>query len=110
MHHWKHQNPLNINCNERAKEWEKREWKRQKQNSVNLIDKYCDKQQKKESWKFLLSEKFKKIAKIFALQSTPAAMMGASVPWPGTTMMDRVTLDDIPHKGNIFSIPKENNK
>lgn len=29
-------------------------------------------------------------------------MMGASVtPWPGTTMMDRVSLDDIPHKGNI---------
>lgn len=30
-------------------------------------------------------------------------MMGASVtPWPGTTMMDRVSLDDIPHKGKIL--------
>ncbi|XP_031632545.1 paired box protein Pax-6 isoform X1 [Contarinia nasturtii] len=29
-------------------------------------------------------------------------MMGASVtPWPGTTMMDRVTLDDIPHKARV---------
>lgn len=38
---------------------------------------------------------------MFALQSTPAAMMGASVaPWPSSTMMDRVSLDDLPHKGN----------
>lgn len=30
-------------------------------------------------------------------------MMGASVtPWPGSTMMDRVTLDDIPHKGKFL--------
>lgn len=36
--------------------------------------------------------------KIFALQTAPA--MGAAVtPWHGS-IMDRVSLDDMPHKGN----------
>lgn len=52
-------------------------------------------------YNFFLLKCLNIIANIFALQSTPSAMMGASVtPWPSTTMMDRVSLDDIPHKGN----------
>lgn len=36
--------------------------------------------------------------KIFALQNTSA--MGAAVtPWSSTMMMDRISLDDMPHKG-----------
>lgn len=40
---------------------------------------------------------------MFALQNSSA--MGASTPWSSTMMMDRISLDDMPHKGrgNILS-------
>lgn len=44
------------------------------------------------------------VVKMFALQNSSA--MGAAVtPWSSTMMMDRISLDDMPHKGrgNILS-------
>jgi hypothetical protein len=40
---------------------------------------------------------------MFALQNSSA--MGAAAPWSSTMMMDRISLDDMPHKGrgNILS-------
>lgn len=39
----------------------------------------------------------KKDLNIFALQNSSA--MGAAAPWSSTMMMDRISLDDMPHKG-----------
>lgn len=41
-----------------------------------------------------------KFFKIFALQAKPPTMGAAVTPWPGT-MMDRMSLDDMPHKGEF---------
>ena len=40
---------------------------------------------------------YKKDLNIFALQNSSA--MGAAAPWSSTMMMDRISLDDMPHKG-----------
>ena len=51
----------------------------------------------KDKLGFTLVKLYKKDLNIFALQNSSA--MGAAAPWSSTMMMDRISLDDMPHKG-----------
>jgi formiminotetrahydrofolate cyclodeaminase len=59
--------------------------------------------ERKLEFKLVKSYKEKKDLRMFALQNSSA--MGATAPWSSTMMMDRISLDDMPHKGrgNILS-------